>query len=230
MTNKPETNTPQFMKQLENWGYLCLPKAHPASPGCTGLLVAVRESPTKRHFDPEEVCLEVLDENGRASRTRFHLESHFSRSKRVCPTVVTLRDRLEKEVEFFTFGGWLDSASAPEETVYSLRSPAPILKLENPASVPARLAAESEALLAKIRTKWGAKDDEFARQLCHLDPLLLYAAVVSSTLAHYQEEPALRREDPHLYATLQEEARWLKEIGHDPARTPALEALLSPQE
>jgi len=230
VTTKPETDALQFVEQLENWGYLCLPKAHPTSPGYTGLLVAIRESPTRMHFDPESVCLQVVGRSGRPTRTTFHLQSHFPRSKRVCPTVVTLRDRMEKEVEFFTFGGWLDSTSVPGETVYSLRSPAPILKLENPASLPARFTAESEALLAKIKAQWGAEDEEFDLRLSQIDPLLLYVAVVRATLAHFREVPALRREDPHLYATLQQEAKWLKEIDHDPATSPELEALLSPQE
>ncbi|MFQ5814516.1 MAG: hypothetical protein ACE5I2_15160 [Anaerolineae bacterium] len=40
-----------------------------------------------------------------------------------------IRDRVDKVVGFFTYGGWLESISVPGETVYSLRSPAPILEL-----------------------------------------------------------------------------------------------------
>ena len=65
-----------------------------------------------------------------------------------------LRDRSEKQVDFFVFGGSLEAVSVPGETVYSLCSPVPILRVtENLESTPNRLASEAEALIGELVDK-----------------------------------------------------------------------------
>jgi hypothetical protein len=97
-----------MVHMVENWGYYLLPRSLPSSPGYTGLLVAIRETPTETHFDPETIRLQVCDENGVATYITLGSKSPFQRSGQVCPGQVVLRDRVNKRPNFFVFGGSLD--------------------------------------------------------------------------------------------------------------------------
>jgi hypothetical protein len=227
MTDKGPSSDAGLIDRMANWGYFLLPKAHDDSPGHTGLLIAVREAPTYTHFDPESICLHVLGEEGTPIEVRLSLGLHSRRSERVTPCRVLVRDRVEKVVEFFTFGGWMEAVSEPGETVYSLRSPAPILVLTHPESVPDLLAAETEAMLARIDAQWGMDDEGFEERLAGLDPLQLYVASVHSILAHIKSSPELRDDLAELYHVLVEERTWLRESGQWPAQPPTLGKLLA---
>lgn len=227
--NMSESNTTQLLHQVENWGYYLLPKSHPHSPGYTGLLVAIRETPTKRHFDPEKIRLQILDEHGMPNRMTFYLEWHLAKSRQVCTGRVILQDRKDKQVEFFTFGGSIESVSVPGETMYSLRSTAPILQLtDKEKSIPDLLAAETEILIAKQEARWGADDERFGRQLAQIEPLQFYMASISSLLARSKQTSVLQKEIAELYTVLRKERNWLKETGQWSDRLPPLEQLLSP--
>jgi hypothetical protein len=155
---------------MENWGYYFLPKSHPDSPGFTGLLVAIRKQPTEKHFDPQAMRLRLRDKYNEAKWTTLGLHSPLElpikASIHVCPGEAMLRDRTDKRVNFFVFGGSLEAVSVPDETVYSLRSPAPILKLtDDRESVPDQLAAETEALIGELEVRSGSDEEGFARRL-----------------------------------------------------------------
>jgi len=227
--NMSESNTTQLLHQVEKWGYYQLPRSHPHSPGYTGLLVAIREAPTERHFDPEKIRLQILDEDGIPQRMTFGLEQHLAKSRQVCTGRVILQDRRDKEVEFFTFGGSIESVSVPGETVYSLRSTAPILQLTDEGeSIPNLLAAETEVLIAKQRVRWRADDEGFGMQLAQVGPLQFYVATVSSLLACAEQTSVLPNEIAELYTVLCKERSWLEETGQWPDRLLSLEQLLSP--
>ena len=224
-----ESNTTLLLHQVENWGYYLLPKSHPHSPGYTGLLVAIRETPTKRHFDPEKIRLQILDEHSVPKRMTFYLKWHLVKSRQVCTGRVILRDRRDKKVEFFTFGGSIESVSVSGETVYSLRSTAPILHLtDKEESIPNLLAAETEILIAKQEVRWKGDDEGFGRQLAQIGPLQFYVASISSLLARSEQTSALQKEIAELYTMLHKERNWLKETGQWSDRLPPLEQLLSP--
>jgi len=218
---------------MENWGYYLLPKSHPDSPGYTGLLVAIREEPTERHFDPQSMRLRFRDEHDKAKwiTLRLHspLEVPIEASLRVCPGKVVLRDRMDKRVDFFVFGGSLEAVSVPGETVYSLRSPAPILELTGDLeSVPDQLASETEALISELQARWGLDEEGFARRLAQVDPLQFYLATLEAILARYEQDHTLQEAFHEFYLALHNEKRWLTERGQWPATLPRLEELLAP--
>jgi hypothetical protein len=104
-------NATSVLDEMEDWGYYLLPRAHLHSPGHTGLRIAIRGTPTKLHFDPELVRLRLRDKTGSADWTTLELGSPDQGTRRVCPGRVTVRDRLDKRVHFFTFGrfrAWRD--------------------------------------------------------------------------------------------------------------------------
>jgi hypothetical protein len=60
-----------ILHRMEHWGYYLLPKSHRESPGYTGLLVAIRETPTREHFDPESIRLRIIEEGKETSWATF---------------------------------------------------------------------------------------------------------------------------------------------------------------
>jgi hypothetical protein len=217
------------LHRMENQGYYLLPKFHPHSPGYTGLLVAIRERPTGMHFDPESIHLRLRDIQGVASRLTLDLRTPFKHPRHICPGRVILRDRIDKRVEFFAFGGSLEAASVPGEMVYSLHSPAPILEItEPPESIPDQLAFETEAMIGELQARWGSNDRGFARRLAQVDPLQFYLASLHSIFLRYGQSQALQESFHNLYDALLREKRWLTEAGWWSGTFPRLEELLAP--
>ncbi|MBU0490912.1 MAG: hypothetical protein KKA73_14580 [Chloroflexi bacterium] len=222
-----EQSVLEFMK---TWGYYLLPRSHPHSPGYTGLLVMIRQQPTDEHFDPQTLHLRLRDAQGFAKWRTLSLLSTLPDSDHVCPGPVTLHDRFDKRVDFFTFGGSLAVTSGPGEEVYSLRSPAPILELGAEQSLPNQLASETELLMGEIEPKWKGDEDQFGRRLAEVDPLTFYRGALQSMLLHHEHARthALGQAYPELYDALQREREWLIAKGLWPAAPPTLENLLAP--
>jgi hypothetical protein len=224
-----ESQTAHLVHQLTNWGYYLLPRSSPHSPGHTGLLVAIRETPTRAHFDPESIRAQLLDEDGVPEWTTLHREWHFPASCRVCAGRVILRDRVKKAAEFFTFGGTLESIVVPGETVYSLRSPAPIVELFGKTSGPTDdFVFKIEALFAELHAEWGMDDAGFGRRLGQTDPEQLYVASLDLLLTQLKQTRVLREGHPELYTLLLEERDWLKKVNRWPVELPTLGQLLAP--
>jgi hypothetical protein len=214
---------------MEDRGYFLLPRAHPHSPGYTGLRIAIRARPTRLHFDPESIRLRLRDKYGSANWTALELGSPDRGTGHVCPGRVIVRDRLDKRVHFFTFGSSLEVAWAPDVIVYSLHSPAPILELTEPEeTIPDQLASETEAMIGEVQASWGSNDAGFARRLAQVDPLQFYLASLHSILLRYGQSRALRESFEDLYDALLAEEKLLMETNQWPAHPLMLEELLAP--
>lgn len=222
-------DTQTALRQVDNWGYYLLPRSHPQSPGHPGLLVAIRQTPTQQHFDPEAIQVQVCSSDGTAESVTLALTSSLHGPDRVCPGLVMLHDRVDKRANFFTFGGSLEAISSSGETVYVLESPAPILPVTGDSrSISDQLAYEAKALLGKVQAQWGMYDKGFDQRLAQVEPLELYLATVHSILTRYSRVPALRQSFPRFYAALLEEKQWLARQKQWPATPAKLEDLLAP--
>jgi hypothetical protein len=218
-----------IIELIENWGYYLLPKRHPRCPGYTGLLVAIRKEPSGKHFDPHRLYLHLFDDECIARWTITDWLTPLKDSGHVCPGRVILRDRSGKSVEFFTFGASLETASGPDEMVYSFRSPAPILALDTSLEiVPDHLASETEALMAKMRARWGLDEKGFNQRLAEIDPLQFYLAALQSILLHYEQARSLEEAFREFYQALHEEKEWFMARDLWPVNPPVLEDLLAP--
>jgi len=219
----------RVLHEMEGWGYYLLPRAHLHSPGYTGLRIAIRGTPTKLHFDPESIRLRLRDGPGSANWTTLELGSPDQGTGHVCPGRVIVRDRLDKRIHFFTFGGSLEVAFAPGVIVYSLQSPAPILELTEPEeSIPDQLASETEAMMGEVQARWGSNDAGFARRLAQVDPFQFYLGSLHSILLRFGHSRALRESFEALYDALLHEEKWLMQTGQWPAQPLMLEELLAP--
>lgn len=111
---------------LTNLGFLAEPDL-PDHPGPAYLIVAMRDQPTLRHFDPERVEYWVSD-GGRGQKavltraTRTPLEVAFSWGP------IRIVDRLGISNEYLSFGGDLSAVQVDERTIGVFTSPAPLLR------------------------------------------------------------------------------------------------------
>ncbi len=112
--------------RIEGWGFLAHPDL-PDGPGPASLLVALRPSPTLRHYDPETVEYWATD-GGRGVRRTLTHDSALPRSEAFAWGGIRLVDRLGVSNEYLTFGGRLEADRVGDMVVASFESPAPLLR------------------------------------------------------------------------------------------------------
>lgn len=221
-------NEQSELKLMKDWGYYLLPKSHDSSPGYTGLLVAIRKQPTGQHFDPQTLRLRLRDAKGVARLRTLGWVMPLKESAYACPGRVILRDRSDKAVEFFTFGGSLEVTSGTDEMVYTLHSPAPILELTaHGETITDFLASETESLMAEVETKWGRDEEGFNRRLAEIDPFQFYLASLQSILVHLEPVQALEKAYHAFYEGFLREKEWLVTKSLWPVEPSVLEDLLA---
>jgi hypothetical protein len=219
----------QLISQMERWGYQLKPGEPPYAPGHHRLLVAIREFPTEMHYDPESIQLRMGDAGDSVNWTTIRLRFPVYGIKQVGLGRLIIADRVDKRVEFFTYGGELDATYSHDEAVYELRSGAPILEItEDLQSFPDQLAFETEVIVAEAQARWHGNDQAYSRQLAQLEAGPCYLAAVRSILRHYERTLALRETFHMFHAALKKEQEALAGAGlwHD--TIPCLEALLEP--
>lgn len=213
---------------IENRGYLLLPKAHPKSPGHTGLIISMRKHTSEKHFDPVELHLHLADaESGICHRNTLRHSNSCKAVRHVCPGQVTLTDQTDSAIDFFTFGGSLGCTSLQSDFVYKLKSPAPILDLRGSIeSIPDQLAAETEALIAEIKVKWKSEEERFLLRLVQIDPFTLYISSIESILTHYHHTKALMDVFREFSDSLHWERGWLQSNGLWPKDVKTIDSLI----
>jgi hypothetical protein len=96
------------------------------------LLVALRDVPTYRHFDPESVTYYARTRNGTSPTTLDRRSSHDRRVRVTTPALwghIHVLDRMPVENRFLTFGGDVRVAVIDAAlTVIDVWSPAPIVR------------------------------------------------------------------------------------------------------
>ena len=69
------------------------------------MLVAIRETPTEQHFDPELIHLRLSDEDNMPKIVTLKLKPVFARPRHVCPGRVVLYDHLVSSDRYLFFCG-----------------------------------------------------------------------------------------------------------------------------
>lgn len=222
-------NNELFFPEIAEAGYLLLDPPHSASPGGTRLLIALRQTPTEQHYDPERIDLSRSDPDGDVAQVRLTLDSLTSGMWPLCAGPVVLRDRFDKRVYFFTYGGTLEIDAQAEMAICVLTSSSPIVEMSRePDSVAEQLVTETEALLARMHANWGRNDHGYQQRLVEIDPLELYAATIFHLSESYEKNSPLRHTFHHFYGMLRQEQTWLREIGRLKNAGVPLAALLAP--
>jgi hypothetical protein len=191
---------------LADWGFL----AHPDLPDGAGdayLLVALRDAPTFRHFDPERVDLWV----SRGSRgTRLVITRRTSGLDMAFSWgTISVVDRLGISNEYVTFGGSLTVRAVGEATIVVFASTAPILRRGGHSQgwdvAAVDLAAFFGRLMVAVDYVAG-----FEARMAAAQPIARYAAFVADSRARYRQATALRAAHPAFWALLGGEADRLR--------------------
>jgi hypothetical protein len=112
--------------RMARWGFLANPDL-PDRPGPAFLLVALRATPTLRHYDPELVEYWVTD-GERGQRRMLSRETPMPLTRDFSWGMIRLVDRLQVSNEYLTFGGHLDAATIDDAVVAVFTSDAPLLR------------------------------------------------------------------------------------------------------
>ena len=193
-------------RRLADWGFL----AHPDLPDLAGdayLLVALRERPTLRHFDPERV--EVWVSRGsrgarlEVTRSTHPMETGFSWG------TVAIVDRLGISNEYVSFGGQLTVADVDGMTVVIFTSTAPILRRGGHSQGWDEAAVDLAAFFGRVMIAIDYVPG-FESRMTEAVPRARYAAFISDSMARYRPSAALRSAHPALWTLLLAEEERLR--------------------
>lgn len=216
---------PDLLQRLETLGYDTLPRPHDDSPGFSGLLVNLRQSPEVHQ--PATIELHLREWDGIVAEVHLHADVNGLQSDAVCPGRIVIRSPQERNVTFFTFGGSLKSGKRPNETIITHHSPAPLLELTPGKETTADLLAdETEGLFARAEAKLALPTHELLDRLTRLGPETVYLAVLQSILPKDDETPAPPHLPVHFVTLLENERSWYRKTGRWPVQHRSLIDLL----
>ncbi|HWP62375.1 MAG TPA: hypothetical protein VNO86_02770 [Candidatus Binatia bacterium] len=166
---------------LANLGFTLINSDRPAAPGGANLLVALRDRPTLRHFDPEVVFHWALVE-GRGRVVQIDRTTPLRPEGRFAWGRIRIVDRLGEMNQWIGFGGLVRVADVDASTrLVGFNSPAPIFRWAGHSQGLDRLTAAVGAffgrLMVPIDFEPGAEE-----RIGRTDPLVLYAAFLQDAL------------------------------------------------
>lgn len=166
---------------VEGLGFELVHGDRPDRPAGANLIVALRATPTERHFDPERVEY-WSSENGRGVRRQVDRSSDSPKRAAAWGTV-TILDRLGVSNAFLIFGGVLRVADTdPQTRVVVVGSPAPVMRGGGHSQGKDVRADEVGAFFGRLRAAVGGDVGAEARVLA-VPPLVLYAALIAHVRA-----------------------------------------------
>lgn len=113
-------------RRLAPWGFLADPDL-PDRPGPASLIVALRERPTLRHYDPEEVEF-WSTEHGRGARESITRTTRMPFVAGVSWGEIRIVDRLGVANRYVGFGGRCDADRVDDAVIVAITSSAPLLR------------------------------------------------------------------------------------------------------
>ena len=216
VVQEPESDNlsvPAAADRLADLGFLAGPDL-PDRPGPAFLLVALRETPTLRHYDPERVEYWV-SRGGRGARAILTRDMPMPLDTEYSWGLIRLVDRVPVTNEYLSFGGHLSVAPVDNSAVAVFTSPAPLLRRGGHSQLwdegADLLAAFFARLVGAIDVRPGLEP-----RLAQVDPRTRYAAFLGDVVGRYRRSASLRAADPASWTLLEgEEARLRRE---DPER------------
>lgn len=194
-------------RRLQDWGFLAEPDL-PDRPGPAYLLVALRDTPTLRHYDPEMVEYWATAE-GRGVRRSLSRETGMPLDTEFSWGLIRIIDRLGVSNEYVTFGGHLAADEVDGATYAVFASEAPLLRRGGHSQVWDEGADSLAAFFGRFLL---AVDIEpgFEARAAAAEPLTRYASFIDDTLGRYRRSVVMRDRDPRLWAMVHAEAARLE--------------------
>lgn len=180
-----------------------------ANPAATDLVVALRDRPTLRHFDPE--AIHFFETAGTRSRART-----IDRAS-VLPLIetfewgrVAIADRLGMTNQWLSFGGEVRAEALDDSTtIVRFHSPAPIQRWSGHSQGLDLLTPEMGAFFGRLMVPVDFQPGAEGR-LVGTDPLALYCAFLANATRRMGGSGSFAAADQPLVAKLASEARRLR--------------------
>jgi hypothetical protein len=194
-------------ESLADLGFLASPDL-PDRPGPAFLLVALRETPTLLHFDPEAITYWVSEGDRGVLRTLTRqtplpIDGDFAWG------LIRITDRLHVTNEYLTFGGRLRAAAIGGVVIAVFTSPVPILRRGGHSQAWDPGADNLGAYFARLMVPVDYTPG-FERRVARADPTTRYAAFIADAMDRCRTSPALRAGQPRLWSLLRTEERRLR--------------------
>jgi hypothetical protein len=93
---------------------------------------------------------------------------------------IAIKDRKEKFINAYTFGGDLRIEVNSEKTTCDLISSVPCFRIEGVNTISSLIAQDTDILLAKIAAETRYSEIVFEQKISSIDPVLLYGACLVS--------------------------------------------------
>jgi hypothetical protein len=199
---------------LADLGFTLINSHHPAAPGGSHLLVALRDAPTLRHFDPESLLVYTPAGADPGDLLIFDRATlHGPARRRVLWGHVHVVDRLRVENRFLSFGGELRSAVVDSGlTVVDVSSPGPIVRWGGHSQGSDPLAAEIGAYFGRLILAVDYQPGVEAR-LADLPPVTMYAAFLTDADRRLQRIARRTSLEPELRHWIEAEVTRLRRAG-----------------
>jgi hypothetical protein len=180
------------------------------------LVVALRETPTQRHYDPERIVVWRTGAKRRGQRADLTFTTPMPVQTSFSWGPIEIVDRLGVSNTFVSFGGDLVAERVgPDTAVVTLRSDAPIMRRGGHSQRYDRIAAEITAFFGRLRAAIDVLP-AFEARLASATPLERYAAflrhdaerLASSELVreHYGPDARLVRAEAQRLRTFEPQA------------------------
>jgi hypothetical protein len=196
--------------RLANLGFLSS-SDFPDRPGPAYLLVALREFPTLRHFDPESIEY-WASVGGRGAHRQVTRHSSFPIDDEYSWGRIRIVDRLGVTNEYLTFGGRLRAAVVDNVVVAVFSSPAPILRRGGHSQGWDEGAESLGAFFGRVLLAVDYAPG-FEARAATSNPIARYAAFVADLVSRYRAGTELRAQQPVLWTLIQAEEHRLRQ-GH----------------
>ncbi len=193
-------------RRLADWGFLAVPDL-PDRPGPASLIVALRPTPTLRHYDPETIEYRASsDARGdrrvltRHSRTPWRHEFSWGE--------IRITDRLGVTNESLAFGGTVEADQVDDAVIVRFTSPAPILRRGGHSQGWDDGADSIGAFFARLLVTVDYVPG-FEAELAAAAPLDRYAAFLRDVAARHDRARRVSGIDPPFAALVRSEAQRL---------------------
>jgi hypothetical protein len=182
--------------------------------------VVLRREPTKEHFDPAKIHLQVKTPRG-IQTLDIHHPWRQSGEDQLCAGHIRIFDRYQKFIDVFSFGGQVKITAVTDKTTCVINSPAPLLELTAGNIIDTLFANEIDILMAQLKARLNPRfPSEFDGKLAVLEPMGFYVSCLSALRKKFSYnniyfDPTHQRFKHKLnleIARLQHENRWPSSI------------------
>jgi hypothetical protein len=205
--SEPQPSLQSAARRLEPWGFLADPDL-PDRPGPASLIVALRERPTLRHYDPEVVEFWSAHDGRGAHKTITRCTAMpFSTS--VSWGEIRILDRLGESNGYLGFGGRCEADRIGDAVIVGITSSAPILRRGGHSQGWDEGADAVGAFFGRLLVTVDYVPG-FEERLAHASPLARYAAFIQDADGRNRSTPLAARDLRPFARTVRSEAARLR--------------------